>query len=267
MPPTTTTLDQLTLSFRPSACKKPRLDVVPLFPCLGWTPAQVADLADAEEVTVAAGEGRELLDQLNAARAARGRPSLSLTVTGADGGGSAGGGAAAPGAPAPASRVLGGWAGPLRFAKVAVGGTFDRLHAGHRLLLAATALVSSQYIFVGITGADSGPWRGGRCTPSCTMASGSGSSGGPAGRRYCIIIYHNPLRLLPAAADQLLAKKRNADLLEPYAAREAAAVAYMQAVNPGVTVVAGPLSDPKVGRQGGRKYAASEQPQGAYLLF
>lgn len=34
----------------------------------------------------------------------------------------------------------------------AVGGTFDRLHAGHRLLLAATALVSTQYVFIGFTG-------------------------------------------------------------------------------------------------------------------
>lgn len=40
----------------------------------------------------------------------------------------------------------------LSFKKVAVGGTFDRLHAGHRLLLAATAAVASAEIFVGITG-------------------------------------------------------------------------------------------------------------------
>lgn len=39
----------------------------------------------------------------------------------------------------------------LQFKNVAVGGTFDRLHAGHRLLLAATALVSTERIFIGIT--------------------------------------------------------------------------------------------------------------------
>ena len=35
---------------------------------------------------------------------------------------------------------------------MAVGGTFDRLHAGHRILLAATALAATEAAYVGITG-------------------------------------------------------------------------------------------------------------------
>ncbi len=39
----------------------------------------------------------------------------------------------------------------LQFKAVAVGGTFDRLHAGHRLLLATTALVASERVYIGVT--------------------------------------------------------------------------------------------------------------------
>jgi hypothetical protein len=51
----------------------------------------------------------------------------------------------------------------------------------------------------------------------------------------------------PPAADKLLERKRNRDLLQPYAEREAAAVGYVRAVNPALVVVPGPLADPQVG--------------------
>lgn len=41
---------------------------------------------------------------------------------------------------------------PLSFSHVAVGGTFDRLHVGHRLLLAASALICTENIYIGVTG-------------------------------------------------------------------------------------------------------------------
>lgn len=41
----------------------------------------------------------------------------------------------------------------LAFPHVALGGTFDRLHAGHRLLLAVAAAVATEGIYVGVTGA------------------------------------------------------------------------------------------------------------------
>lgn len=40
----------------------------------------------------------------------------------------------------------------LAFEHVAVGGTFDRLHVGHRILLAAAALICTRRVYVGITG-------------------------------------------------------------------------------------------------------------------
>jgi hypothetical protein len=41
---------------------------------------------------------------------------------------------------------------PWACGHVAVGGTFDRLHAGHRILLAATALAATQAVYIGVTG-------------------------------------------------------------------------------------------------------------------
>jgi hypothetical protein len=40
----------------------------------------------------------------------------------------------------------------LCFDVVALGGTFDHLHAGHRLLLASAALIATKKLYIGITG-------------------------------------------------------------------------------------------------------------------
>ena len=126
----------------------------------------MAALEFLEEVVAAAEHAdacNRLLDQLNAARQAANLPSLSLTLTAGSRPQHLQQSSAHSAAPAgPQSRVLGGWSGPLLFAKVAVGGTFDRLHAGHRLLLAVTALVSTRHIFVGVTGKG-----GGHTSPDC----------------------------------------------------------------------------------------------------
>ncbi|KAF5829180.1 hypothetical protein DUNSADRAFT_16444 [Dunaliella salina] len=89
---------------------------------------------------------------------------------------------------------------PLCFQRIALGGTFDRMHCGHRLLLATAALVAQETAYVGIT------------------------------------------------AEQLLANKNHAEMLESYDARRDAAVAFMQAVRPGLKVVAGALVDPQAPR-------------------
>lgn len=41
---------------------------------------------------------------------------------------------------------------PLVFNRVAVGGTFDQLHAGHKILLTMTALLATKSMVVGVTG-------------------------------------------------------------------------------------------------------------------
>ncbi|ORZ00508.1 hypothetical protein BCR43DRAFT_408388, partial [Syncephalastrum racemosum] len=40
---------------------------------------------------------------------------------------------------------------PAQFARVAVGGTFDHIHGGHKILLTMTALLASESIVVGVT--------------------------------------------------------------------------------------------------------------------
>ena len=170
-PPSLHTLDALAVCFEVVARLRPRLDVLPLLPCAGWGAPQLAALPSLSGVLAAedsdADAAAALLRDVNAARAGEGHPPLALTLVPLGGGGSetAAGCAQPPPQQQPAdpgSRVLGApdggdKAAPLQFACVAAGGTFDRLHAGHRLLLAATALVGAQRIFVGVTGA-----RGGR---------------------------------------------------------------------------------------------------------
>lgn len=50
------------------------------------------------------------------------------------------------------------------------------------------------------------------------------------------------------AADQLLVNKQYKELLQPYSVRDAAAKGFMHAVNPGLDVQSGALSDPRVSR-------------------
>jgi len=58
--------------------------------------------------------------------------------------------AASPSSPPPLPPIPPGARPP--YSRVAVGGTFDRLHAGHRLLLATAALAARDSLFIGVTG-------------------------------------------------------------------------------------------------------------------
>lgn len=95
-------------------------------------------------VPAGAGGGERAAAVLAAIIAAGGsRPELVPSVVG-------GGSAAPPAQPPPASSRL-AHAASLPYPRVAVGGTFDRLHAGHRLLLAVSALAARDSLFIGVT--------------------------------------------------------------------------------------------------------------------
>ena len=84
--------------------------------------------------------------------------------------------------------------GSFAFDHLALGGTFDRLHSGHRLMLAVAAALTRGLLYLGIT------------------------------------------------ADALLHGKPYAALVQPAAARSAAAAAYLASVRPGLRVDASSLT-------------------------
>ncbi|CAD7698077.1 unnamed protein product [Ostreobium quekettii] len=120
---------------------EPRLDVVPLFHEAGWTEEKVAILEGLGTICASVDEketAQHSVQTMNAVREARDLAPLELTILQANGAEEREG----------QSWDKGYW---QTFERVAMGGTFDRLHAGHRLLLAATALVCSGHAFVGVT--------------------------------------------------------------------------------------------------------------------
>lgn len=178
---TSSTLRDLGRLYEAVTVAAPTRDVVPLLPAAGWAlPAALADrlpgiarvYALPEDARLAEGVAAQLgaqctLQLLHPAPEAPQPPSSSpqppsaqpqqqQTTSAASGGG--GGGLDTPSAAGSTAASFGrvivagdATPGPLRYERVAVGGTFDRLHAGHRLLLAATAALSSRYVFVGVT--------------------------------------------------------------------------------------------------------------------
>lgn len=212
---------------------EPRLDVVPLLEFAGWDAGAVAalpDVADVDDQVAADGAAHQAMHSNTVVDAAAGIGAVKVVAAAADrlastapaeheqtgSSASAAAKASASVETAAAAAHLGPPAllGPSRaavaaaalseadqgellaFTHVAVGGTFDRLHAGHRLLLAATALVATELVYVGVT------------------------------------------------ADELLAKKSRREWLQPYEDRSNAALAFIRAVRPSLSVSAGALCDP-----------------------
>ena len=142
-PPTDALLESLRDAYCAVAAAGPTADAVPLVPCAGWGRGAVAALPELTSVLDAGGRATEVMDALNAARPEE-LPRLRLEAVGVVG--------PPPPPPPPAARPPLPSTPPPPYTRVAVGGTFDRLHAGHRLLLAASALLARDSLFVGVTG-------------------------------------------------------------------------------------------------------------------
>ena len=226
-----------------SPTQAPRLDLVPLFPAAGWTLEAASQLSDVG-VLLLEGEEEECAQSSAVVDEARARATPPLPpllrrrmralphsppqgaaaaerrstppfpspqpYAHADCAGGECSGAAAPAevereAGSPGGGRRGGDAGgeaesslfpdsAQSFGVVAVGGTFDRLHGGHRLLLCVAAALTTELLYLGVTG------------------------------------------------DSLLSAKNYAHLVQPYAVREACAVAYVRLLRPGLRVDSSTLS-------------------------
>jgi pantetheine-phosphate adenylyltransferase len=99
------------------------------------------------------------------------------------------------------------------FERVVVGGTFDHLHAGHKILLTMTALLSTRDIVVGVTGKK---------------------------KRSCSSLCHSPYSL----DDAMLQSKKHKEWLEPIEKRLGHVQEFCQRIRPDVNVSVVPISDP-----------------------
>mmetsp|Transcript_9660 Transcript_9660/g.27639 ORF Transcript_9660/g.27639 Transcript_9660/m.27639 type:complete len:359 (+) Transcript_9660:309-1385(+) len=150
------TLQALADLYEAVAEAAPTLDVVPMFECAGWSTAAVACLPELTSAALGAGEkeGTSWVEELNRHRSDTGLQPVGLTRLPPPPGGSArqqeqqGG---QPGSSRPVIELSGRAAAALEFSDVAVGGTFDNLHAGHRLLLSAAAVVTTETLWLGLT--------------------------------------------------------------------------------------------------------------------
>lgn len=128
----------------------PQVDLVPLLPSAGWTAEKVAAISGVSfmfRTEPSKDSESALLKKIAALRteADGGLPPLTdVGVATEQARAHIGAGESDAGA---AGRSY-------EYEHVSVGGTFDRMHAGHRLLLAAAAVVTKGRLYVGISGDD-----------------------------------------------------------------------------------------------------------------
>ena len=148
-PTTCEAITELSRAYDCTPTSAPQLDMVPLLRSAGWDASRAAMLPDIQLLLLSAAFAQSSPPDICAATTAqicRSREATGLAAL-PTWQASAGPLIAACTAPRPDA---GNPRGHLSHASVAVGGTFDRLHAGHRLLLAATALVCSGTVYIGV---------------------------------------------------------------------------------------------------------------------
>eukprot|EP00191_Tetraselmis_sp_GSL018_P018844 CAMPEP_0177580374 /NCGR_PEP_ID=MMETSP0419_2-20121207/1521_1 /TAXON_ID=582737 /ORGANISM="Tetraselmis sp., Strain GSL018" /LENGTH=314 /DNA_ID=CAMNT_0019069227 /DNA_START=257 /DNA_END=1201 /DNA_ORIENTATION=- len=145
-------LQHLALIYEAVSRSSPQLDVVPLLPCVGWSRERVSQLPDVEQMLwlppKEADKAESFLSLANSLRSQQGLAALRL-VAPAEGSLEPDKTAHMP-HPRPVIEGLGPLPGKLEYSHAAVGGTFDSLHAGHRLLLSAAAAVTRGTLWLGI---------------------------------------------------------------------------------------------------------------------
>ena len=166
-PATASALAALETLYHAVAREAPTLDAVPALEGLGWNPDAVARALPAEARVL--DPDAPLARDVQAARARANLPPLEPDTTDADRDVPGGVPGDVPGvvpgdvpelspkpspepSPEPSPQLSPGTPSP--FARLSVGGTFDRMHAGHRLLLAVSSACAPPggVVFVGVTG-------------------------------------------------------------------------------------------------------------------
>eukprot|EP00238_Polyblepharides_amylifera_P001254 CAMPEP_0196571530 /NCGR_PEP_ID=MMETSP1081-20130531/1687_1 /TAXON_ID=36882 /ORGANISM="Pyramimonas amylifera, Strain CCMP720" /LENGTH=313 /DNA_ID=CAMNT_0041888511 /DNA_START=125 /DNA_END=1066 /DNA_ORIENTATION=- len=144
-------LNFLTRMYNSIAHEAPCMDLVPLLAGAGWTVENVSALEDLE-VLLSSPLNSKLVAHINSTRERAKLEALPVAFLLPNGG--SGGQVGQENSDEGGEECDKSTACVTEMEVCAVGGTFDHMHAGHRLLLVNTALATSKTLYVGITVGD-----------------------------------------------------------------------------------------------------------------